>query len=40
MIDWLTHWMAVHCDPNAFTWHKLPGYLRYHVATATTKMLL
>src|SRR4051794_9050513 len=27
MIDWLTHWVAVHYDPSAFTWRELPGYL-------------
>jgi Cyclic nucleotide-binding domain len=27
MIDWLTHWMTVHYDPNMFAWRTLPGYL-------------
>jgi CRP/FNR family cyclic AMP-dependent transcriptional regulator len=27
MIDWLTHWVAVHYDPSAFPWRELPGYL-------------
>jgi len=27
MIDWLTHWVAVHYDPTAFSWHMVPGYV-------------
>jgi len=26
MIDWLTHWLAAHYDPNAFSWRMVPGY--------------
>lgn len=27
MIDWLTHWVTVHTDPDIFSWRMLPGYL-------------
>jgi CRP/FNR family transcriptional regulator, cyclic AMP receptor protein len=27
MINWLTHWIAVHYDPNILSWREVPGYV-------------